>query len=84
MQVERVRPMVIRLTLHTYEATALISAARWVVDGAEGELPADARTQLRAVLASYDDALHRIAEQSGSDGGSAEEATTGPDPLSAL
>ena len=70
MQVERVRPMVIRLTLHTYEATALISAARWVVDGADGELSEEALAQLRAVLASYDDALRRIAEQSGSDGGS--------------
>jgi hypothetical protein len=60
MQLERVRPMVIRITLHTYEATALITAARWVADGAEGELPEDALEQLREVLAGYDAALSRI------------------------
>jgi hypothetical protein len=70
MQLERVRPMVIRMTLHTYEATALITAARWVADGTQGELPEEAVEQLREVLASYDDALSRIAEPSRSDGGS--------------
>jgi hypothetical protein len=60
MQLERVRPMVIRITLHTYEATALITAARWVADGAEGELPEEALEQLREVLAGYDVALSRI------------------------
>jgi len=63
MQLERVRPMVIRMTLHTYEATALITAARWVADGAEDKLPDDAIEHLREVLASYDDALSRIAER---------------------
>jgi hypothetical protein len=60
MQLERVRPMVIRITLHAYEATALITAARWVADGAEGELPEEALEQLREVLAGYDAALSRI------------------------
>jgi hypothetical protein len=62
MQLERVRPMVIRMTLHTYEATALITAARWVAEGAKDELPDEAIEHLREVLASYDDALTRIAE----------------------
>ena len=70
MQVERVRPTVIRLTLHTYEATALIAAVRWVLDGAQGELPEEARTLLRAVLASYDDGLACLADESGSGVGS--------------
>jgi hypothetical protein len=60
MQLERVRPMVIRITLHAYEATALIAAARWVADGAEGELPGEALEHLREVLASYDAALSQI------------------------
>lgn len=42
--------------------SALVAAARWVADGAEGELPEDARDQLRKVLASYD------AETRGQDG----------------
>jgi hypothetical protein len=60
MQVERVRPTVIRMTLHLYEATALIAAARWVADGAKGELPKEALEHLREVLASYDAALRQI------------------------
>jgi hypothetical protein len=68
MQLERVRPMVIRMTLHAYEATALITAARWVAGGARDELPDDAIEHLREVLASYDDALSRIAEHPDADG----------------
>jgi hypothetical protein len=68
MQLERVRPMVIRMTLHAYEATALITAARWVAEGAKDELPDEAIEHLREVLASYDDALSRIVEDSQSGG----------------
>jgi hypothetical protein len=60
MQLERVRPTVIRMTLHLYEATALIAAARWVADGAKGELPEEAIEHLREVLASYDTALSQL------------------------
>ncbi len=60
--------MVIRMTLHAYEATALITAARWVAEGARDELPDDAIEHLREVLASYDDALTRIAEHPETDG----------------
>ena len=59
MRLERVRPTVVRLELHSLELTALVTAARWVVDGAEGELPPDAVDQLRQVLDSYDAALAR-------------------------
>jgi hypothetical protein len=62
MQLERVRPMVIRMTLHTYEATALITAARWVAEGGKDDLPDEAVEHLREVLASYDEALSRIGE----------------------
>jgi hypothetical protein len=68
MQLERVRPLVIRMTLHTYEATALITAARWVADGARDELPDEAIEHLREVLASYDDALSRISERPQAEG----------------
>ena len=60
--------MVIRMTLQTYEATALITAARWVAEGARDELPDEAVEHLREVLASYDDALTRIAEHPQADG----------------
>ncbi|MFA9429191.1 hypothetical protein [Egicoccus sp. AB-alg2] len=59
MRVERVRPTAWRVTFHPLELAALISAARWAEGGAEGELPPEARSQLRAVLDSYDEAVAR-------------------------
>jgi hypothetical protein len=49
-----------RLTLHAYELAALISAARWVVDGAEGDLPDEARAQIRQLLAEYESQRARL------------------------
>ena len=57
MQLERVRPTILRLTLHAYELAALIAAARLVLE--EDELPEEAAEQLRQVLASYDEATRR-------------------------
>jgi hypothetical protein len=57
VQLERVRPSVLRLTLHAYELAALIAAARLVAE--KEELPEEASEQLRHVLASYDEATHR-------------------------
>ena len=66
MKVERVRPSVLRLTLHAYELAALIAAARWAAEKGDGELPEESVEQLRQVLASYDDATRRTDDASGS------------------
>jgi hypothetical protein len=50
---------------------ALVAAGRWVVDGADGELTPEIRTQLVQVLASYDSALRNAAETSKDDGSEA-------------
>lgn len=50
-------PAVYRLTLHAYEAAALIAAARWAMEGGDEPLPAEAIEQLRQVVDSYDRAL---------------------------
>jgi len=47
----------LRLTIHVYEMSALVAAARWAAEGAEGELPRESVEQLRQVLASYDEAI---------------------------
>jgi len=60
MTVERLRPTVLRVTLHAYELSALIAAARWVAEGAEGDLPKEAVDQLRQVLESYDAETRRL------------------------
>jgi hypothetical protein len=59
VKVERIRPSILRLTLHAYELAALIAAARLVAEKGEGELPEEAAQQLRQVLASYDEAARR-------------------------
>ncbi len=59
MKLERVRPTAWRVTLHPLELAALISAARWATDGADGQLPPEAVDQLRSVLDGYDQAITR-------------------------
>ncbi|MDX1392817.1 MAG: hypothetical protein R3195_00430 [Gemmatimonadota bacterium] len=70
MKIERLRPTVLSVTLHAYEMAALVAAARWVADGAEGELSPEIRAQVHGVLASYDEALR---------GASGEPYSTGAD-----
>ncbi|NBC16025.1 MAG: hypothetical protein GVY18_01775 [Bacteroidetes bacterium] len=60
MKIEKERPTVFRVTLHAYELSALIAAARWVVEGAEGELSDEALDQLRQVVESYDAERQRL------------------------
>lgn len=67
MQIERLRPTVLRVTLHAYEMATLAAAARWVADGAEGELNPEVREQLEDVLDGYDQALRGL--EPGPDGG---------------
>ena len=67
MRIERLRPTALRVTLHAYELATLASAARWVADGAEGELNPEIREQLEDVLAGYDDALRQAGPESDAD-----------------
>lgn len=65
MRIERVRSTVLRVTLHTYELAALVSAARWAEEGGTGELPEEVREELRHVLASYETQLSSLARVDG-------------------
>lgn len=60
MELDRVRPMVLRVTLHAYELAGLMAAARYVVESAPSEVPDAAREQLRGLLADYDEGLRRL------------------------
>ncbi|WP_138429586.1 hypothetical protein [Fodinibius saliphilus] len=60
MRLESVDSTKYRVTLHTYELAALISAARWVVNDAGGEIPNEAREQLSRIVNSYDAESKRI------------------------
>jgi hypothetical protein len=60
VKVERVRPSVLRITLHVYEMATLMAAARWTAENGQEELPAESLEQLRLVLGSYDEAMGSI------------------------
>lgn len=60
MKIDRLRPTVLRVTFHAYELSALVAAARWVVEGAEGELSPEVQDQLRQVLENYDMAAEQL------------------------
>ncbi|MCH9652001.1 MAG: hypothetical protein K0U98_27475 [Deltaproteobacteria bacterium] len=61
MFVERLRPMTFQVTLHAMELATLISAARCVVEGRQGELTPEARGQMKRVLEGYDRQHRRLA-----------------------
>jgi hypothetical protein len=63
VKLERVGISSFQLTLHGYELAALTSAARWVAEGSDGELPVEARAQLRQVLAEYEAQLARMHQE---------------------
>jgi len=60
VKIERIRPAVLQVTLSTYEVAALMAAARWVAEGAEGELAAEAVEHLKQVVDGYDAAAQRL------------------------
>jgi len=60
MKLERLGPARLRVTLHAFELATLTAAARWAVEGGDGELAPEARTQLIEVLDSYDTELRRL------------------------
>jgi predicted DNA-binding transcriptional regulator YafY len=51
---------VFQVTLHAYELSALVAAARWVAESGKGELPEESLRQLRHVLDSYDNETKRL------------------------
>jgi hypothetical protein len=61
MRLERPRPAVLHVTLSTLEMAALIAAARWALEGGEGDLTPEARDQLAQVVTGYDEASSRLA-----------------------
>ncbi|PBC75571.1 hypothetical protein BX265_0239 [Streptomyces sp. TLI_235] len=61
MELERIRPTVLRATFHAYELASLVAAARYVVDTAPDDVPAESLAQLGALLADYDRQLHGLS-----------------------
>jgi hypothetical protein len=57
VKIVQVRPAVLQVTLSAYELAAVMAAARWVAEGAQGELAPGAVQQLEQVLAGYEAAI---------------------------
>jgi Tfp pilus assembly protein PilN len=60
MELERIRPLVLRGTFHAYELAALVAAARYVVESAPAEIPTEALDQLNHLLTQYDQQVHNL------------------------
>lgn len=60
MELERIRPLVLRGTFHAYELAALVAAARYVVESAPTEIPAEALEQLNHLLADYEQQVRTL------------------------
>lgn len=63
MHIEKKSNLVFHLTVSGYELATLISSARWVAEGAKGELTAEAILQLKQVVSNYDKAAEKLAER---------------------
>lgn len=59
MRVEKGHTNIYRLTLSGYELAALISSARWVAQGAKGELTPSAVENLKKILDNYDRSMRK-------------------------
>ncbi|WP_329561726.1 hypothetical protein [Kitasatospora sp. NBC_01266] len=65
MELESVRPMVLRGTFHVYELASFAAAARYVVDTAPADVPAEVIDQLATLLAEYDRQVRGLRPSAG-------------------
>jgi len=63
MHIEKRNNLVFHITLSGYELATLISSARWVAEGAKGELTTEAIEQLKQVVSNYDKAADKLTER---------------------
>ncbi|MEV0530949.1 hypothetical protein [Kitasatospora sp. NPDC050463] len=52
--------MVLRGTFHAYELAALAAAARYVVETAPTDIPAESLDQLKQLLSEYDEQVRNL------------------------
>jgi hypothetical protein len=63
MHIEKKSNLIFHITLSGYELATLISSARWVAEGAKGELTDDAIHQIQQMISNYDKAALKITEK---------------------
>jgi hypothetical protein len=63
MLIDQKRPGIYHIAISGYELAALIASARWVAEGAKGELSKEAIEQLRQVVSNYDEAQKNLEKK---------------------
>ena len=66
MQIKKGQRNIFQITMTGYELATLISSARWIVDGAKGELTLEATNNLKQLLDNYDNETEKLHSQSSS------------------
>jgi hypothetical protein len=61
VRIEKLKPPILQVTMSAYELATLIAAARWALEGGQGELAPEAIDQLRQVVAGYESASRATA-----------------------
>ena len=66
MQIKKGQRNIFQITLTGYELATLITSARWIVDGAKGELTLEATNNLKPLLDNYDSETKKLHRHSSS------------------
>ena len=61
MRLERVRPTVLRITVHSYELATIIATLRWMVEVKPEDVPAESVQMVRTLLTDYERELAHLA-----------------------
>jgi hypothetical protein len=60
MRLEKLRPTVLRMTVHSYELATIIAALRWMVDKEPQDVPAESLQMVNNLLADYERELSHL------------------------
>ncbi len=60
MQIKKGQRNIFQITMTGYELATLISSARWIVEGAKGDLTLEAKNNLKQLLDNYDKETKRL------------------------
>jgi hypothetical protein len=60
MQIKKGQRNIFQITMTGYELATLISSARWIVQGAKGDLTLEATNNLKQLLDNYDKETKRM------------------------
>lgn len=60
MQIKKGQRNIFQITMTEYELATLISSARWIAEGAKGELTLEATNNLKQLLDNYDKEANKL------------------------